>query len=62
VRLNGIEFPAVRDDVLGCRILFGETSDMFHPMLIFLIASAGKRNSAIAESEEPPLVLGKHEE
>ena len=46
----------------GCRILFGETSDMFHPMLIFLIASVGKKNSAIAWSEESPLVLGKHAE
>lgn len=43
----------------GCRILFGETSDMFHPMLIFLIASVGKKNSAIARSEVSPLVLGK---
>jgi hypothetical protein len=32
---------------------------MFHPMLIFLIASVGKKNSAIAQSEEPPLMLGK---
>jgi hypothetical protein len=52
-----LRHPAVGDVVLACRILFGEVADIFFPMLIFLIAPAGKKNIAIPRSENSPLVL-----
>jgi hypothetical protein len=44
--------------------VLGETADIFLPMLIFLIASLGKKNSAVPGSEDSPCVTatwGKHE-